>query len=1027
MKKYIHSIRFKILVLILVIIIPCVLLVIYSSIRERKVMLEIAKEQMSEVVSSIVTQQELLDKATEQFLRGISEIYTEFGSKDKKACSRILGSLIKQSKIYANIGIALPDGNVWCSGLPLEKTVNFSDRRWFQDVLRTKDFLSSVYVFGRITSKPLSVYGYPVLDNSNNVKAVVFAGIDITWLNEYVKGLSYPDAVITIIDKHGNILARTHEPERWVGKKYSDSEIINIISKTDGKGKAEAVGIDGIKRIYAFAPLRSYIKETGYVLAGIPSEKIYAPANRMLYNNLILLAIATFLSLTAGYFIGDTAIVKRLNALINATERMKEGDLGARTGLKYGKSEISNLAKAFDEMAEKLQTIDREKEDTLLKLYESEQRLLHLLSVSPVIIYTLEPDTFRLIWVSPNINEIIGYTVSEALKPEWWLENINPEDRERAKEMSSRVLTEGTIVHEYRFRKKDGEFIWVRDEMKAIKDKGGNPLTIIGAWADITKSKQAEEKIIEQLQTINALYAGAQRIAISLDPDEVAYDIAKTCVEQFNVDLAWVGIAEEDGSVALLSQSPEEHPYPRQIKVRWDDTPEGNGPTGKAIKTSLPVKFDNLTEDPHFSSWRDLAKTYGFICSLAIPLISRGKTIGSLNLYSKTKGFFTQERIETFQTFANQAATSIENARLFDEAKRRLSAIEALRNIDMAITSSLDPRVTLHILVDEVINQLNVDAASVLLTDPVKQVLYYSTGRGFKTKLIESTNIRLGEGVIGQAIKEQKAIRCEIYKDDIDPSRSQILKEEGFNLYYMAPMISKGKVLGILETFYREPRKNNKEWVELLKALAGQAAIAIENSQLFYNVEKSNIELQRAYDETIKGWSRAMDFRDKETEGHTQRVTELTIKIARYMGINEEEIVYIRRGALLHDMGKLGVPDHILLKPGKLTDEEMSLMKTHPQLAYEMLSPIEYLRRAIDIPYCHHEKWDGTGYPRGLKGKQIPLSARIFAIVDVWDALRSDRPYRPAWSKEEALNYIKEESGKSFDPEIVDIFLKMIE
>jgi hypothetical protein len=151
-------------------------------------MLEIAKEQMSEVVSSIVTQQELLDKATEQFLRGISEIYTEFGSKDKKACSRILGSLIKQSKIYANIGIALPDGNVWCSGLPLEKTVNFSDRRWFQDVLRTKDFLSSVYVFGRITSKPLSVYGYPVLDNSNNLKAVVFAGIDLTWLNEYVKG-----------------------------------------------------------------------------------------------------------------------------------------------------------------------------------------------------------------------------------------------------------------------------------------------------------------------------------------------------------------------------------------------------------------------------------------------------------------------------------------------------------------------------------------------------------------------------------------------------------------------------------------------------------------------------------------------------------------------------------------------------------------------------------------------------------------------------------------------------------------------
>jgi putative two-component system response regulator len=192
------------------------------------------------------------------------------------------------------------------------------------------------------------------------------------------------------------------------------------------------------------------------------------------------------------------------------------------------------------------------------------------------------------------------------------------------------------------------------------------------------------------------------------------------------------------------------------------------------------------------------------------------------------------------------------------------------------------------------------------------------------------------------------------------------------------------------------------------------------------NLEDAHKQLLFAYDETIEGWSRAMDLRDKETEGHSQRVTDLTTQLASAFGMSKEEIIHVRRGALLHDMGKLGIPDAILLKPGKLTDEEWEFMRRHPQLAFEMLNPIEYLRPAMDIPYCHHEKWDGTGYPRGLKGDQIPLAARLFAVVDVWDALTSDRPYRPAWSQEKVLEYLREQSGKHFDPQVLTAFLEMI-
>jgi cyclic di-GMP phosphodiesterase len=188
----------------------------------------------------------------------------------------------------------------------------------------------------------------------------------------------------------------------------------------------------------------------------------------------------------------------------------------------------------------------------------------------------------------------------------------------------------------------------------------------------------------------------------------------------------------------------------------------------------------------------------------------------------------------------------------------------------------------------------------------------------------------------------------------------------------------------------------------------------------------ANTQLLSAYEATIEGWSHALDLRDRETEGHSRRVTQLTVRLAQALGISDNEIMHIRRGALLHDMGKIGIPDAILHKPAKLTDEEWKIMRNHPQLAYDMLYPIEYLRPALEIPLTHHEKWDGTGYPRGLKGEEIPIVARLFAVVDVWDALTSDRPYRPAWSPEQALAYIQEQSGKHFDPQVVDLFFKVV-
>ena len=258
------------------------------------------------------------------------------------------------------------------------------------------------------------------------------------------------------------------------------------------------------------------------------------------------------------------------------------------------------------------------------------------------------------------------------------------------------------------------------------------------------------------------------------------------------------------------------------------------------------------------------------------------------------------------------------------------------------------------------------------------------------------------------------------------PDRAELITAENFRAYFIAPLVAKDKLLGALEIYHRSPLIVKTEWLKFFETLAGQTAIAIDNATLLADLQRSNLDLTLAYDTTLEGWSTALDLRDRETEGHTKRVTEMTVKLAERMGICSEELVPIRRGALLHDIGKMGVPDRILLKPDTLTDEEWQIMRMHPTYAYQMLKPITYLGAAVDIPYCHHEKWDGTGYPRGLKNEEIPLGARVFSIVDVYDALTSNRPYRAAWPPDKALDHIRKLSGTHFDPRVVDAFLKLL-
>ena len=411
-----------------------------------------------------------------------------------------------------------------------------------------------------------------------------------------------------------------------------------------------------------------------------------------------------------------------------------------------------------------------------------------------------------------------------------------------------------------------------------------------------------------------------------------------------------------------------------------------------------------------------------------IPIRTGHEVTGVFAVSEQLPREITANQVRLLMLIAEIAGNAIHRAMLHEQTEQRLRRLDALHMIDTAIGASLDLRVTLDILLDQVLTQLRVDATGVLLLNPYTQALEYTAGRGFRTNAIERVRVRMGQDYAGRAaIQRQVLFIPDLPAGSVNANYAELMTSEGIVSYCAAPLISKGQIKGVLEVFHRSALKPDIEWLDFIETLAGQTAIAIENAALFNSLQQSNFDISLAYDATIEGWARALGLRDRESGEQTPRVTDLTLRLAQALGVRDADLVHIRRGALLHDIGKMGIPDSILLKRGAPTEEEEPIIRQHPTLASDLLSPITYLRPAIDIPYCHHENWDGTGYPRGLKGEQIPLAARIFAVADAWSDLCIDRPGRAGLSFDAARQRLRARSGTWFDPRVVETLFTILE
>ncbi len=888
--------RARLMLLILLIALPAVGVVTYDFARERR---RAAAQARGEALRYAVLASRAIDEVVETtsaLLAALAQL-PDIRAATPGRCQALLQARLSRHLYYANLGVVGPDGLLRCSALPFTPPVDLSDRAYFQLAVSARGFVVGEYQVGRVTGRATLNFGYPLLDERDRVLGVLFAAVDLRWLNEVAANIASAlpsGATLTLLDREGTVLVRYPDPDRWVGKTVPEAPLLAAMVAGPAEGTVEVPGLDGRARFVGYRHLQPGEGRILYLAASVPRQVAMEPVDAAFTSNLATLFLVTVAGMVVAWSTATRLILHPMDALAGAVRRLAAGDLSARTGWRGGPGEIAQLAGAFDEMAESLQRRTAERE-------------------------------------------------------------------------------------------------------------------------------AAESQVLRQLQTLTALYTAARNLTRSLDSHALAGEVVRSCVT-FGAARAWLGRVEAGGAVRPVRWFPEDAPSPPGVVVRWDDSPAGQGPVGRCVRSGFPV-VEGVRSDPTPAPWGEAALARGSRTVAAFPLVAREKPWGVLTVYGLEEDFFTPERVEFFQAFAHLSAAALDNARLFEETEQSLRRLQGLRTVDLAITGSLDLRVSLEVLLDQVIAQLEVDAAAVLLLNPRTHLLEHAAGRGVGPG---GAAVRPGDGHAGRAVMDRRTVLVSDLRRSPDSSLSVRAGEDVVG-YCATPLVAKGEVKGVLEVYTRRPLDPPSRWVEFLETLAGQAAIAVDNAALFADLQRANLDLTLAYETTLEGWSRALDLRDRETEGHTQRVADLTVRLARAMGVPEDEVAHIRRGALLHDIGKMGIPDAILLKPGPLTEDEWAVMRQHPDLARTLLWPITHLRPALDIPYCHHERWDGTGYPRGLRGDEIPLAARIFAVVDVWDALRSDRPYRPAWPPERALQYIREQAGRQFDPEVVRAFVQMIE
>ncbi len=667
---------------------------------------------------------------------------------------------------------------------------------------------------------------------------------------------------------------------------------------------------------------------------------------------------------------------------------------------------------------------------------QAETHLDALIQAAPSAIVSID-ENYRITTFNRTAEEVFLCPATEAIGQP--LDILIPEALHHAHRQHLDNLTRTTrtpysaaLHRELSARRRNGEIFPIEASISKIEVEGQIILTAI--LRDITLRKQALEALRESEARTRALLELSKEIEVTSTYDEVICAARKIIKEILGYQNAWFYIIDDAGETSVLLGACG--PKAAMISTLLPILPlKGDAYLEEITRGEGPAVVVDARSDPRTD--KEIVALMGNRTIINIPVYFVDHHMGTFGIGSfDDEGIrpATPEQMHFLSAMTGHIAVAIDRITQTNERKRAEEEIafsyQSQQTINTLLRAAFDPST----LEEKLDRALAIILATPRLPHPTKIALFLTNVDSGELLLanhrnldaeIQRTCARLlpGKCVCGKVIQDKRSL----FTHSTDP-KHEIHCSSGIeqHCHYNIPILSGNLLLGVLVVYLPFEHIQDEQEINFLETVASTLAGLIERTRTLEQIERTNQELTLAYDTTLEGWSRALDLRDKDTEGHTRRVTKMTMKLARRLGIPDSEMINIQRGALLHDIGKMGVPDEILHKPGPLNKSEWEIMRRHPTNAYQMLSPIQFLRQALDIPYLHHERWDGNGYPNGLVGEQIPLAARIFAVVDVWDALSSDRPYRRAWPRKRVLEYIRENAGTHFDPQIVEKFMTLI-
>jgi len=640
-------------------------------------------------------------------------------------------------------------------------------------------------------------------------------------------------------------------------------------------------------------------------------------------------------------------------------------------------------------------------------------------------------------WIDMNQSavELFGYQNKEQLL-NVSIFDLYHEPKER--DEFTRVIKEQGFTKDYPFklRKKDGSVfdVLVSSTLYEVDNEIVGYQGIIRDISQDIKLEEERQQLVNQQTVIDELSIA---VGSTLELAALYESIISHIVKLFDVNTFIISKYNHENDLI-------------EAKFAWGDGKPGSserlhnlplnkfghGNKSRVIRSKKTVYIPDLVKYQLESNDPDGSEVFSFekdgenvnYSTLLAPLVVNKQAVGALQIIKNQVDAYNKEEFTLLTKIANVVAIGLQKAYLFEESEKLVEKLTTLNQIQKTILENLSLPTTLDSLAEQLVRELDVDAANILYFHPTLKTLKLIAQTGFRQSILQNTDLEIGEGYAGTAAQSRSTIHVpDLTQEETKLTQSLAFAAEDFISYFGLPLLAKGNLVGVLEIFHRSLLDPDQQQLELFEMVAGLAAIAIEHQNLQKDLERSRNEIIKGFDAIIEGWAQALELRGIESTGHAGRVVDLTLRLAQELGLGGDAEIELRRGALLHDIGKMGIPDQVLNKGKELTKEERKMIGRHPVDAFKLLEKIDALQSALDIPLYHHEKWDGTGYPYGLKGDKIPFQARLFAIVDVWDALLTDRPYRDAWPLEKAVTHIKEQSGKHFEPRVVNAFLKILE